>query len=196
MDAITKRPTEFEDKLRSAHEKLRKDHVDLLYKLQEIEKENEELKQLLANRTNQDQQVKELEEKVLSMEASISPIKERNEQLEDEVHKLQNEKITLDMTIKQMNSKAQQRQNQHEKLMEDRGNEIVKLTDELNNLKEALQQVTSKLNSQKDAQDKNETPQQLVKKIIIPDLSTPPPCVEENVQKFGAVPKVFRYLFY
>ena len=196
MDAITKRPTEFEDKLRSAHEKLRKDHVDLLYKLQEIEKENEELKQLLANRTNQDQQVKELEEKVLSMEASISPIKERNEQLEDEVHKLQNEKITLDMTIKQMNSKAQQRQNQHEKLMEDRGNEIVKLTDELNNLKEALQQVTSKLNSQKDAQDKNETPKQLVKKIIIPDLSTPPPCVEENVQKFGAVPKVFRYLFY
>ena len=120
---------------------------------------------------------------------------ERNEQLEDEVHKLQNEKITLDMSIKQMNSKAQQRQNQHEKLMEDRGNEIIKLTNELNDLKEALQQVTSKLNSQNDAQDKNETPQQLVKKIIIPDLSTPPPCVEENVQKFGAVPKVFRYLF-
>ena len=191
MDALTKRPTEFEDKLRSAHEKLRKDHVDLLYKVQQVEKENEELQELLSNQTSQDQQVRELHEQILSLEASISPMKERNEQLEDEVHKLQNEKITLDLNIKQMNCKAQQRQNQHERFMEEKGDEVVKLTNELNRLKESLQHITAELNDQRGTNDANETPKLLAKKIIIPDLSTPPPYTEENIESLGTVPKVF-----
>ena len=191
MDAFTKRPTEFEDKLRSAHEKLRKDHVDLLYKVQQVEKENEELQLLIARHANGDQQIKELQERVLSLESSISPLEIRNGQLEDEVLKLQNEKITLDMNIKQINNKSQQKQERYETLMEEKGCEITELTDELSRMKESVQLVTLELNSIKNSQDINETPKQLAKKILIPDLSIPPPHLQDDVQKIGAIPKVF-----
>ena len=203
MDALTKRPSEFEDKLRSAHEKLRKDHVDLLYKVQKLEKENDELMQLTAsNQTSSDKEhlVTELEGKVHTLEATLSSIKDSNEQLKDEVHKVQNEKTTLETNVKQMNSKAQQRQHQQEKLMEEKVDDISKLREEVKRLKASVQHVTQELNSSSmkgegDDRDNNDSsPMQLAKKIVVPDLLTPPPSIDGNAEIFGAVPKVLFFV--
>ena len=204
MDSL-RRPSEFDERLRSAHEKLRKDHVDLLYRCKSLEDENEELKRKISvsetnSKLQEDGKVEKCREdgdtRILDeLQEEVTSYAIRYASLENENRKLEATLNTLKIEKSLHASKYEKQNKIYEKSMKEKDHQFSVLTAELCSARDSMTKTTQELRDLKKQLSKRDdvldTPQQMARKLILPPPAAPPP-TDGDIEVEGKllVPKI------